>query len=407
MRKKQLCLILCALLAFTGTAWAHCVPVNYGYTTDVTQGHIRYMAQIASDTHYYKDYWGRFTAYSANECGTACISMALSYIGVSATPEDLGEYWLSKGYTSGVPFSTNFYDVPYAKGGHTFDFHKAYERYETGDGFSPVIIYLTRALNPYQTGNRHFVMLVGKKDEVTYEAIDPAKSNIIRDIVIEDEEDGTFFVSLESADGVRLENFVTEEELCAAQYYLEEVQPNMSYELSLKDGKEKEEQPKTATREEEAKEKDDAFFVASEGKKAITETDEQTAAKNTKHEDAASLPTVTPDVLYPEGRSLLGATRALSYLDVRIVFTDTGADTYTVYLRRAVEKGDHSVMNDDEKYAEEPLFCTVGDGYTTRYQGKIIFSPPICLRARYLYRYYVTDAFGVGSKHATYGYTGN
>lgn len=399
MRKKLVCLVLCAIFAFAGTASAHSVSVDYDYNASVKEGRVRYVAQLASDAYYHQDYWGCFASYSSNECGTACISMALSYIGVAATPEELGNYWLSKGYTAGVPFSTNFYDVPYAHGGHTFDFRKAYERYEQGGGYSPVIIYLTQALNPYQTGNRHFVMLVGKKDDITYEAIDPARSDLVRDIVIKDNGSGSFLVSLESKSGALLQETVTEGELCAAQYYLETTKD----EDTAKEPAPESEEPGAANGQDGGREKDEEALTRETAKldAATIEEAKQEAAK----EEPKMIK--TPDLAYPLGGEMLSATRSLNYLDVRIVFADTGADTYTIYLRRAVDKGDRSVMSDEEEYLEEPFVCTVGDGFTQRYQGQIIVSPPICLRAGYVYRYYVMDAFGAGSNRPAYGYTGN
>lgn len=109
-----------------------------------------------------------------------------------------------------------FNDVPGAEGGHTFDFEAAYERYENG-GYSPVIIYFTRELNPYQTGNRHFVMVVDKTGDNEYIAIDPA-SDDIRTVTVEKTENGTLVVGTEAKDGTFLSGEMTETELCSAQY---------------------------------------------------------------------------------------------------------------------------------------------------------------------------------------------
>lgn len=192
------------------------ISVNYNFSDSAEQGRVRYISQIEKNDYYYEEYWGKYASYSSHECGTACISMALSYLGVTETPEELGDYWLEKGYTQGVPFSTVFNDVPGAEGGHTFDFEAAYERYENG-GYSPVIIYFTRELNPYQTGNRHFVMVVDKTGDNEYIAIDPA-SDDIRTVTVEKTENGTLVVGTEAKDGTFLSGEMTETELCSAQY---------------------------------------------------------------------------------------------------------------------------------------------------------------------------------------------
>lgn len=213
---KSISALLIALGLFLSPVSAREVSVNYNLSDSVESGRVRYVSQIGNNDYYYEEYWGKFASYSSQECGTACISMALSYLGIDETPEALGDYWIEKGYTQGEPFSTVFYDVPGATGGHSFDFEAAYERYEKG-GYSPVIIYFTRELNPYKTGNRHFVMIVDKSGENEYIAIDPA-SDEIRNVTIEKTETGTLIVRTQAKDGSFLSGEETEEELCSAQY---------------------------------------------------------------------------------------------------------------------------------------------------------------------------------------------
>lgn len=214
---KKKAALLSVVLSLLFTAVCSAAPaVNYSYGEDVTPGEIRYIAQIKTDGCYYENYWGKYSDYSSSECGTACISMALSYLGVDETPEELGDYWIEQGYTAGTPFSTVFYDVPIAEGGHSCDFFGAYEKYERGEA-SPVIIYFTRELNPYMTGNRHFVMIIGKTDDGKYIAVDPAKAHE-RTVSIKKNEDGTLFVETLSKEGELISGTETEEELSSAQY---------------------------------------------------------------------------------------------------------------------------------------------------------------------------------------------
>lgn len=213
---KRFAAFLASLLIFTAS-YAKDVTVNYNLEECVRQGEVRYVAQIKSDEHYFTEYWGRYADYSSHECGTACISMALSYLGIDKTPEELGDYWISSGYTEGVPFSTVFGDVPGAVGGHSFDFEKAYENYENGSA-SPVIIYFTARLNPYKSGNRHFVMIVDKIGENEYKAVDPAGDTKL--VGIRKTDDGSLAVSVTAKDGELLSGTMTEEQLCSAQYFL-------------------------------------------------------------------------------------------------------------------------------------------------------------------------------------------
>lgn len=215
---RKISALLIAFGLLLSPIYAKDISVDYALSDSAEIGVVRYVSQIQKNKYYYGEYWGKYASYSSQECGTACISMALSYLGIDETPEELGDYWIEKGYTAGEPFSTVFYDVPGASGGHSFDFEEAYRRYEE-EGYSPVIIYFTRELNPYQTGNRHFVMIVDKTAENEYIAIDPA-SDEIRKVVIEKTKDGKLTVGTVSKDNTFLSGEETEEELCSAQYKL-------------------------------------------------------------------------------------------------------------------------------------------------------------------------------------------
>lgn len=216
---KWLCIFI-AVLSAGIPSYAKDIKVNYSYEEEAVFGEMRYVAQISKNEFYYDDYWGEYAPYSSNECGTACISMALSYLGIDETPKELGDYWIQRGYTRGVPFSTVFSDVPRADGGHSYNFFEAYERYENEEGVSPVIIYLSRTLNPYQSGNRHFVLVTDCLGDGIYSAVDPASSDRLTVKIVKDEND-TLLVSLTAKNGTELSGEMTEYELCSAQYYID------------------------------------------------------------------------------------------------------------------------------------------------------------------------------------------
>lgn len=145
--------------------------VEYGEVEQVRAGTIRYVSQLSYMDTFYPSYWGDYADAAGHECYTACISMALSYIGANATPQVLGDYWLAQGYTGGYPFATTPHDVA--------EFHAtcselplglAVANYQTGSGkYSPPILHLTT-----YSANGHYVVLAGQMSDTVYLAIDPA-----------------------------------------------------------------------------------------------------------------------------------------------------------------------------------------------------------------------------------------
>ncbi|MBQ9719941.1 MAG: S-layer homology domain-containing protein [Oscillospiraceae bacterium] len=146
-------------------------PVEYKYSPRAQAGTIRFVAQLTMSSYFYEDYWGPYASYAGHECLTACVSMALSYVGVSATPAQLGDYWNAKGYTGGVPFSTTQWDTQ-AFGGTYIktSLDTAMKNYLNGGGkYSPAVIHLTS-----YSANGHWVMVAGKVNANTYLIVDPA-----------------------------------------------------------------------------------------------------------------------------------------------------------------------------------------------------------------------------------------
>lgn len=146
-------------------------PVEYNYSSGVQAGTIRFVQQLTMSKYFYDAYWAPYTSYAGHECLTACVSMALSYVGVAATPAELGNYWNAKGYTGGVPFRTIQWDT--AGFGGTYvkaSLDGATANYLNGHGtYSPAVIHLKS-----YSQNGHWVMVVGKTGANSYVILDPA-----------------------------------------------------------------------------------------------------------------------------------------------------------------------------------------------------------------------------------------
>ncbi len=347
MKKRILGLLLLFSFIFSFSAFASCpILIDYSYSETVTPGTLRYVSQIRSSDTFYPAYWGRFAPWAYNECGTASISMALSAIGIDATPEDLGNYWISKGYTWGVPFSTVLSDVPNAQGGETYNFEMAFKRYMEGGGaYSPVVIYFTAATNPNRTGNRHFVVVTEKNEDGSYNAVNPSDKNILN-LRIDKAQGGSLFLKVFGKKGTT-QGYVSEFDFRSAQYY----NPN---------------------------------FVAPEKEEIKEEV----------------IP--CPDLVFPMATDIKEATHLPSNVP-EIRFLDTGDDTYTLYVRKAVEEGKDAEFDSSEETLTVLTF-TIGDGFTARNQdGTISVFLKDGLSLGYLYRFYVKCPKGTGSTLSTYG----
>ncbi len=343
-RISALLVLFCFIFSFCSFANTPVYP-DYTYSENVTPGTIRYVSQIRSSDVFYPEYWGRFAGYAYNECGTASISMALSAIGIDKTPEDLGNYWISKGYTWGVPFSTVLSDVPLAEGGETYNFEMAFNRYMEGNGaYSPVIIYFTAATNPNRTGNRHFVVVNEKNEDGSYNAVNPSDKSTLN-LRIDKTQGGSLFVKVFGKKGTT-QGYITEFDFRSAQYY----NPN--------------------------------FVAPTEEKKEEV------------------IP--CPDLVFPIATDVKEATHLPSNVP-EIRFLDTGDDTYTLYVRKATAEGKDAEFDASEESLSVLTF-TIGDGFTARNQdGTISVFLKDGLSLGYLYRFYVKCPKGTGSILSTYG----
>ena len=150
--------------------------VEYGYSSTVACGTIRYISQKTSSDYFYSAYWpaSSFGNYSSpgNECGTACISMALSYIGVNKTPNDI--LVAHNGSTYFSSWGDGVHSAPTVSTGMS--------NYVNGEGkYSPVVICLKGAgsyNSSTQTYNNHYIMLSGKISDTSYQYVNPASNSL-------------------------------------------------------------------------------------------------------------------------------------------------------------------------------------------------------------------------------------
>lgn len=161
----------------SGLSYPPYPKVNYDYSSDVKCGTIRYIAQNTGSEYFSWNYWptnsfGGYTGGPEIECGTACISMALSYVGINRTPKDL--LIATNGYTSNMwvdQDSATSRSITISKAGIA----AAMDDYINGNGkFSPLCIYI----QPFSsTSAMHWVLLVGKISDNTYLALNPWHSS--------------------------------------------------------------------------------------------------------------------------------------------------------------------------------------------------------------------------------------
>ncbi len=116
---------------------------------------------------FYSSYWGGWASNAGWECGTASISMALSYVGINKTPKnilDVGTadylpYWGGYGATHSMPSLST-----------------AMSNYLNGNGkYSPPLIHFA---NGSYSKDGHYVLLIGKKSSNEYLVLDPYNDSI-------------------------------------------------------------------------------------------------------------------------------------------------------------------------------------------------------------------------------------
>lgn len=141
--------------------------VEYGYSASVSVGTIRYMSQNVNSSYFNWNYWptSAFGGYSGpgSECGTCSISMALSYIGINKTPNEILSAHNGQTYFS--RWGATMTSPSVAQG---------MSNYISGNGkYSPVVIHL-----PKYSSAGHYVILAGKVSDGVYQVVDPYKDSV-------------------------------------------------------------------------------------------------------------------------------------------------------------------------------------------------------------------------------------
>lgn len=141
--------------------------IEYGYTSSVACGTIRYISQVANGANFHSQYWGSWASQANIECGTSSISMALSYIGINKTPQNI----LDEG--NGITyFGKNW-------GGSTYSnpsVATGVSNYINGNGkYSPVVIHI-----PKYSSAGHYVVIAGRISTNVYQILDPWENSVTR-----------------------------------------------------------------------------------------------------------------------------------------------------------------------------------------------------------------------------------
>ena len=157
------CVSVGKVQAATTISYAPNPKVEYGYSSGVTTGTIRYISQIRGSTYFNSNYWGNWAGQAGIECGTASISMALSYVGVNKTPKAILDAHSGTTYFTGWGPTTSNPSVA-----------NGMNNYINGNGkYSPPIVHFTTG---YASGS-HYVILIGKVSSSSYLVLDPASNS--------------------------------------------------------------------------------------------------------------------------------------------------------------------------------------------------------------------------------------
>ena len=157
------CVSMGKVQAATTISYAPNPKVEYGYSSGVTTGTIRYISQINGSAYFNSNYWGNWAGQAGIECGTASISMALSYVGVNKTPKAILDAHSGTTYFTGWGPTTSNPSVA-----------NGMNNYINGNGkYSPPIVHFTTG---YASGS-HYVILIGKVSSSSYLVLDPASNN--------------------------------------------------------------------------------------------------------------------------------------------------------------------------------------------------------------------------------------
>ena len=160
------------------------LSISYDRNSGVSAGTIRYVSQLSISPYFYRSYWEPFAESAGHECYTADISMALSALGLDATPAALGTYWNSRGHTGGSPFTTVAWDVGVFGAAYLErSFAKAMQSFRSDPAsYSPPIIHLTT-----YSVNGHYVIVAGQISDTSFLIVDPASDSTWTATIVDNE----------------------------------------------------------------------------------------------------------------------------------------------------------------------------------------------------------------------------
>lgn len=150
------------------------------YKDGVSIGSIR---RVSQKSDLYANGWEYnnkdYTGFAGSECGAACSSMAVSYLGVDISPGEICDK--SKIEVGGVTQWISWSGITPKIGNSFADYYNIYENDEAYK-YSPVIIHL----KVYPGSREHYVLVIGKNSDGTYKICDPVDTYSSWDATIKD-----------------------------------------------------------------------------------------------------------------------------------------------------------------------------------------------------------------------------
>ena len=145
------------------------------YGSGVEKGTVRYVHQLGDVE---ENGWGIYAWKAGMECTTACISMAVSYLGIDASPEDILNYSSQTvlASTYGIEeISASPLTAVRLSAEDAFPvFEEMFRQYSEDENTSPVLIYLSG------NGHYHALLVIGRAGEHEYLVADPTPYGVHR-----------------------------------------------------------------------------------------------------------------------------------------------------------------------------------------------------------------------------------
>lgn len=145
------------------------------YESGVEKGTVRYVHQLGDVE---ENGWGIYAWKAGMECTTACISMAVSYLGIDASPEDILNYSsqtvLASTYGIEEISASPLTAVRLSAEDAYPVFEEMFRQYSEDENTSPVLIYLSG------NGHYHALLVIGRAGENDYLVADPTPCGVHR-----------------------------------------------------------------------------------------------------------------------------------------------------------------------------------------------------------------------------------